>query len=127
MLKEQYNHELRRLKRVRRLKGNERLPKDVYNYGFELAKRNGQAWLHERVVFWIYAYDKTHKWTIKDWQYEINDAAWKKAKEKRKERREKRWKALVEKHNKPRPLPEIETSWEDCSGPPLDLIKEKFS
>ena len=127
LTREQYANEIRKISRAKKFRGNNHLPKQVYDYGWNIARIKGQEWISERVLFWLYAYDRGHKWTTKDFDYNVNERAYEIAKAKRKERREKAQKYALEKHNKPRPLPEIETSWEDCNGPPLDLIKEKFS
>lgn len=104
-----------------------KMPIEIRKFGEELAKFKPEHWIIERVTFWMYAYDRSHKWTKKDWQYEINESAWEKAKEKRAERKEERREFAIKKANKPRPFVEDPnlTSWNEVSGKgPEKALKE---
>lgn len=119
-----FKWEFRRLRRSKSLRSNSKLPKEVFEFGWKIAQFKPQQWIVERILFWIFAYDKTHKWTKQDFLYEINDEAWAKARAKRKERKEARIEAAKAYHNKVRPFPKEKlTCWSECSGPPPELFE----
>lgn len=110
-----YRFHLGKIKNHKELK-HIRMPSNVRDFGYEIAKFKGEHWILQRVTFWMYAYDRSHKWTTKDFTYDITDEAYDKAKEKRKERAISRKEYATKKHNKPRPLPKVESGWEEVSG-----------
>lgn len=114
MERDEYSGEIRKIGLDKNFRGS-RLPKPVFDFGWEIAKFKPKSWIQERVKFWLYAYDKSHTWTQKDFMFEITDQAWEKAKEKRRERRQK---ALERppKRTKVYDLPQGQNSWSECEG-----------
>lgn len=123
-------HQIRRIYRSRDLRKAGKIPRDVYEFGWEIAKTKPEHWIVERVAFWMFAYDRHHKWCKQDFLYEVNDDAYSKAKVVKKERKIKGSKYYKEKDRRVRP-PVIElTPWDQCSPIPEDLLKafnEKYS
>lgn len=126
LTREQYRNEIGRVVRDKRFRGNY-LPKEVYDYGWNIARLKPQKWIVDRVLFWLYAYDKNHTWTKKDFDYCVDKKAYDLARQERKRRKESSREYFLKKHNKPRPLPKIETSWDDVSGPPQDLLEGLYA
>ena len=103
------------------------IPKSVRALGEEIAKFKPEHWIIERVSFWMYAYDRTHKWTNKDWQYEITKSAWEQATKKREERKEARRAYAIKKHNKQIYTDNSNlTSWDEVSGEGPQKALEKL-
>lgn len=121
-----FRFHLGKIKKHRELK-HIQMPKSIREIGERLAPFKPEQWIIERTTFWMYAYDRKHKWTSKDWHYEINEAAWEKAKEKRKERAEERKQYAIKKDKQQRP-PDYSnlTSWDEVSGQGPQKALEKL-
>lgn len=127
MTRDEYKHEFRRLRNSRNLRKNSRLPRDVFEFGWEIAKTKPQSWIVARILFWLYAYDRDHKWTERDFTYEINDRAYELAKAKRRERRGSKKECAIKKRNQVRPFPNMrQTHWDECAEPPKHLLDQFY-
>lgn len=113
MDREQYTNEIRKISRDKNFRGF-RLPQPLFEFGWEISKHKPYSWIQERVKFWLYAYDRSHVWTTSDFIYEVNEAAWEKAKAKRKERKEKaNGPPLLATAGQ---IPEPLSTWGECQG-----------
>ena len=105
-----------------------KIPEDVFEFGFEIAQLKPKSWIIERISFWVFAYNKRHKWTNRDFLYEINDKAYAKARAHRKETKAQAVEDDLQRFNQPKPKQEPTTDWEDCSEAPQALkdLSEKL-
>lgn len=122
MDRKMYNRYISRIKHHKELK-HSKIPWEILDYGYSIAKFKAEHWIIERIHFWMYAYDRTHKWCKQDFHYEINDKAYEKAKEKRGERAKNKQKRAIKWHNKPRPFID-NSSWDGVSGAEEALKKQ---
>ena len=116
MTRDEYKYEFMRLRRHRELRHNSKMPRDVFEFGWSVARNKPQSWLVNRMIFWMYAYDRKHIWVMQDFLYEVNDDAYEKAKEMRRRRKEGRRAYAIEKANRTSPPPAQSTTWEECKG-----------
>lgn len=93
-----------------------RLPESVFNFGWEIAKLKPTSWIVERVRFWLFAYDRQHKWVNQDFLFEVNELAYRKARQNKREKLKNRAKSQEIHRPLLPPLKQNESSWADCSG-----------